>query len=99
MTNSQTDTRREVADALTALLLKVADDYQIEQTELRKKFPTMLGLPPALDVDPDMIRDFTESGTYKQALQDYVTHRTEENLVVTVLRLLRALLPMAFGAL
>ena len=99
MTNSQTDTRRQVADALTALLLKVADDYQIEQTELRGKFPTMLGLPPALDVDPDIIRDFTESGTYKQAIDDYIRGRTEENLVITVLRLLRALLPVAFGAL
>ncbi len=99
MTDSRNDSRREVADALTALLLKLADQYQLEQTELRGKFPTMLGLPAALDVDPDIIRDFTESGTYKQAIDDYIRGRTEENLVVTVLRLLRALLPAALGGL
>ena len=99
MADSPTDSRREVADALKALLLKLADQYQADQTELRKKFPTMLGLPPALDVDPDMIRDFTQSGTYKQAIDDYVRGRTEENIVTTVLRLLQALLPAVFGGL
>ena len=93
MAASPTDSRRDVADALKALLLRIADQYQADQTELRSKFPTMLGLPPGLDIDPDIIRDFTESGTYAQAVDDYIRSRTEENLLVTVLRLLRALLP------
>lgn len=91
--------RHEVADALKTLLEKLADDLQTEQTELRRKFPAMTGLPPAQDVDPDMIRDFAESGTYKQAVQDYVLGRTEENIVITVLRLLQALLPAIFTGL
>ena len=98
MADSATDSRRQVADALNTLLLKLADQYQVDQTELRSKLPAMLCLPPALDVDPDMIRDFTRSGTYKQAIDDYVRGRTEENIVVTVLRLLQALLPAVFGA-
>jgi len=99
MAASPTDSRRDVEDALKALLLRIADQYQADQTELRSKFPTMLGLPPGLDIDPDIIRDFTESGTYAQAVDDYIRSRTEENLVVSVMRLLRALLPAAFGAL
>ena len=99
MADSPTDSRREVADALNNLLLKLADQYQADQAELRRKFPAMLSLPPALDVDPDMIRDFTQSRTYRQAIDDYIRGRTEENIVVTVLRLLQALLPAAFGGL
>jgi len=98
MADSTTDSHREVAHALNALLLKLADQYQTDQAELHRKFPTMLGLPPALDVDPDMIRDFTQSRTYRQAIDDYIRGRTEENIVVTVLRLLQALLPAVFGA-
>ena len=98
MADSPTDSRRQVAHALNALLLKLADQYQVDQTELRRKFPAMLSLPPALDVDPDMIRDFTQSRTYKQAIDDYIRGRTEENIVITVLRLLQALLPAVFGA-
>jgi hypothetical protein len=97
MTDPRPDTRRELADAVENLILKFADDIRAQQKELHRMFPRMSALPPSLNVDPDLISDFTESHTYKQAVEDYLRARTQENLVVTVLRLLRALIPTVLG--
>lgn len=97
MADAGADTRRELADALENVILKAAADVRAQQQELRRKFPKMSALPPPLDVDPELISDFTESRAYEQAVQDYIRGRTAENLVVTVLRLLRDLAPPVFG--
>ena len=98
MTNSAPDTRRKLADAVDDLLNKLADDIFAQQQELHRKFPRLTSLPRPLDVDPSLITDFTKSPAYKQAVEDYVRGRTEENIVVTVLRRLRAVIPSVFGS-
>jgi len=97
MADPRPDTRRELADAVDNVILKVADDVRAQQQELRRKFPRMSALPPPLNVDPDLISDFSDSRAFKQAVEDYIRGRTEENLVVTVLRLLRDIAPAVFG--
>jgi len=87
--------RSEAAAALTSYLEKTAEAIDAEQ----RKFPAMSSLPKPLDIDPDMIGDFTLSAAYKQAVEDYVAGRVEQNLLITVLKMLRGLVPALFGGL
>jgi hypothetical protein len=96
-TGSAEEARRAVSDALTNLLEKTAAAVQTEQDEQRRKFPGMSGLPPPVSVNADVIQDFVGSPTYRQAMEAYVAGRSEQNLIVTVVRLLRELLPAVFG--
>jgi hypothetical protein len=63
----------------------------------QQMFPAMSSLPKPLQVDPDVISDFTLSPSYQQAVEDYVTGRMEQNLLITVLQRLRSLAPAVFG--
>lgn len=94
---SAEETRRDVAEALTTLLHKTADATQAEQAELARKFPAMTSQPPPVDVNPEAIRDFTQSEAYRQAVEAYVQGRTEQHIIVTALRLLRSLIPGLLG--
>jgi hypothetical protein len=87
--------RTEAAGALTQFLTRTADAIDAEQ----RKFPAMSSLPKPLDVDPGVISDFTTSAAYKQAVEDYISGRVEQNLLITVLQMLRGLLPGIFGGL
>ncbi|NQT21696.1 MAG: hypothetical protein HQ592_18465 [Planctomycetes bacterium] len=98
MTDSTPDTRRKLADALDDFLYKHGDDVLAQQQERYWKFPRLSSLPQPLNVDPNLIADFTKSDAYKKAVDDYLNARTEENIVVTVLRLLRALIPSVLGS-
>ena len=95
----QADTRKQVAEAVDNLLLRVTDDIRARQDELRRKYPRMTALPPPVQIDPNLIRDFTQTQAYREAVDDYLHGRTAENLVVTVFRLLRALAPAVFDGL
>ncbi len=97
MTNSsETDpvvvARRQLADAVQTVLERTADVIDAEQ----QKFPAMSSLPKPLQVNPDVISDFTLSPAYRQAVEDYVAGRVEQNLLITVLQMLRPLLPAIF---
>jgi len=90
---SAEETRRDVAEALTTLLNRAADAVQAEQTEVARKFPAMTSQPRPVDVNPEAIRDFTQSEAYRQAVEAYVRGRAEQHIIVTALRLLQGLLP------
>ncbi len=85
--------KRDEGEAFRNYLEKHADVLDA----IQRTFPVMSSLPKPLQVDPDVITDFTVSAAYKQAVEDYVAGRSEQNLLVTVLRLLRGLIPNLFG--
>jgi len=99
MPDDAKESRRKTTQALENLLLQTARDIRLQQQELKLKFPRMVSLPPPLQVNPDIIEEFTRSSVYREALDDYIQGRTRENVVVAVLRLLRPLAPMLFRGL
>jgi len=98
MTPHPSDARHNTVHAVENLLLEAAEDIQIQQEEIRNRFPRMTALPPSLNVDPNSIRSFTQSDVYKKAVADYLNCRTYEHLLITVLRLLREFLPTLIGS-
>lgn len=95
--NPAEEARYEAAETLTDLLKKAAKAIEAERTELQENFPAMASLPDPINVDPNVITDFTQSEAYKKALEDYVVGRCEQNIIVTVVQLLRGLIPTVFG--
>ena len=88
--------RRNVAELLTAAIEQTADVLEAEQLELHDKFPAMAHQPAPPELDPKTIRDFTQSDTYRDAVDAYIAGRLEVNLMVRVLDLLQEVMPAVF---
>ena len=91
--------RRELADLVTSTVKQTADVIEEERKELYRRFPAMSHQPDAVLVDPSVIRDFTESPEYRQAIEAYIEGRLGVNILVKVLDLLEQLAPFEFGRL
>lgn len=89
--------RKATARIITAALEATAESADIERTEqLRRqnqKFPALSSLPPALQLDPQQIRDFTKSPAYADLIEQYVQGRIEGHLLTRVLELANQYLP------
>jgi len=81
---------------VTAVVRQTAAVLATEQEELKRRFPAMAHQPGAIGLDPTVIRDFTESEEYAQAVDAYIAGRLEVNLLVRVLELLSRIAPAEF---
>ncbi len=97
MTQDATDlqqNRQKLADLVTAAVQQTATILVEEQKALAKRFPAMAHQPAPVTIDPAVIRDFTQSDEYRQAVEAYVAGRLEVNLLVKVLELLQQIAPL-----
>jgi predicted P-loop ATPase/GTPase len=90
------ENRRKLADMVTQTVRQTAQVIEEEQKELQRRFPAMAHQPAPVMLDPSVIRDFTESQEYKQAIEAYIAGRLEVNLLVRILELLEMVAPVEF---
>ncbi len=95
-TSTLTEDRRKLADLVTATVEQTAKIMEAEQKELRRRFPAMANQPNPVNVEPQAIRDFTQSDEYRQAIEAYLAGRLEVNLLVRILALLSQVAPFEF---
>ena len=89
--------RRKLADLVTSAVEQTAAVLRAEQAELRRRFPAMAHLPKPIGLDPSIIRDFTKSQEYCEAIEAYLAGRLEVNLLTKVLELLAEIAPQEFS--
>lgn len=90
------ENRRKLADMVTQAVKQTADVIEAEQAELKRRFPAMAHQAAPVMLEPSVIRDFTQSDAYREALDAYVAGRLEVNLLVRVLELLQQVAPLEF---
>lgn len=88
--------RRKLADLVTAAVQQSAQVIEEEQKELKHRFPAMAHQAAPAMLDPAVVRDFTQSQEYRQAIEAYIAGRLEVNLLVRVLELLQKVAPLEF---
>ena len=90
------DNRRKLAEMVTAVVEQTADVIDREQQELKRLFPAMAHQTMPTRLDPSVIRDFSESQEYREAVEAYIAGRLEVNLLVKALELLEKIAPLEF---
>lgn len=90
------ENRRKLADLVTAAVQQTADVLETEQEALRQRFPAMASMPEPIGLDPTVIRDFSQSQKYRDAIEAYIAGRLEVNLLVRVMEMLAEIAPLEF---
>ena len=90
------ENRRRLARLVTESLRQVARIIRIEQDELHRRFPDMAGHSPPVDLNPQVILDYTRSDEYRRAVEAYVSGTLDVNLLVRIMESLERIAPLEF---
>jgi hypothetical protein len=90
------ENRRKLADMVTQAVRQTAEVIEAEQAQLKRRFPAMAHQAAPVMLQPSVIKDFTRSDTYREAVEAYIAGRLEVNLLVRVLELLQQVAPLEF---